>query len=269
MCSLRTSRCLGAIALAWLATLGLSSAARATTVTAQIDGDVVAGVPVRGSVTVQGAAQGSAVWTFLHRGEGLAWANGLFDPTRCPDKPWEGASFMTAAPGSDFTLPFSLDTTHTEEEFASVGRWWLCVIVGPPDAHSTPASAEARFSELLTARAPRAQLAVTAARWHARAHALTFRLRGSSETRGEVFRFLLPGRRRCPQSMPPLLQTPADLGSVGPPLDAAGPFNYSRRVTWRRDPPPPGIYRVCAYLFSDVANILMARSSRPVRVTSR
>jgi len=79
-----------------------------------------------------------------------------------------------------------------------------------------------------------ADLAVTAARWNARLHCLTFSLRGDSETRGSVERFWLRGAPPAHPSATVLFQTPADLGDIGPPSDAVGRFSSSRSVTWRR-----------------------------------
>jgi hypothetical protein len=235
--------------------------AAATTVTAQIEGEAIAGVPVKGSITVTGAPAGAWLWMSLHYGD-------------CPQLPYPITS-QGAVPGPDFTRPFELFQTDTDDDFLRAGRSSLCVVVGPPDEHhQQPAVIAGRADVPFTARAPRGDLAVTAARWNRRRHRLTFSLRGTSETKGDILRFLLPVRIRCPRTPPPLLQTPADLGSVGPPEDSPGPFSYTRRVTWRREIPPPGRYRVCAYLRSIASTggpnsrmIQLARASRLVRVT--
>jgi hypothetical protein len=160
--------------------------------------------------------------------------------------------------------------------FDSPGPWRLCVAVTTPNpAAPLQPTVHASAAPQLYARAPRGTLAVVAARWNARRHSLRFTLRGRSETRGEVERYLLPSRIKCPRQDPPLIGSPADLGSTGPPDSAPGRFRYTRTVTWRRFAPPPGRYRVCAYLISEAGTggrgsaIQMARASRLVRVKRR
>jgi hypothetical protein len=239
----------------------IPASAAATTVTAQVEDDVVAARPVEGNVTVTGAPSGARVWMVLHWGTSGCPALNTFSPT------------TTVAPGPDFTLPFKLEETDSYS-FHFTGPWLLCVSVATADNYGRAVEIVASTAPLLMARAPRGRLAVVAARWNARRHRLRFSLRGRSEARGTVYRFLLPGRAACPRKRPPLLQTPADLGSVGPPEDAAGRFSYTRTVTWRREVPPPGLYRVCAYLLSDAATgptrgsqIQISRASRLVRVS--
>jgi hypothetical protein len=248
-----------ALAAISLAAVFAPASAAATTVSVQVRGEVVAGVPVEGDVIVTGAPAGAEVLMILHRGTTECFAPSSFED-------------LAAAPGADFTLPFRFEQVEGDLPFSTTGPWRLCVAVTTRDAAGN-LTAAASTAPLLEARAPRGKLSVLAAHWNPRRHSLRFTLRGRSETRGAVERFLLPGRRRCPRKSPPLFQSPADLGSVGPPDSAPGRFRYTRTVTWRRLAPPPGRYRVCAYLISEAGTgsrgsaIQMARASRLVRVT--
>jgi hypothetical protein len=257
-------RWLPVVALLVAVLLLAPASATATTVTAQIEGEVVAGVAVKGTLVVTGAPAGAGIWIILHRGAGACPGPSMLDV------------YDAVASAADFTLPFSV--AHTDDDsldFDYTGPWLLCVTIATTDAYRRAVGVFATAVVALTARAPRGELTVTAARWNARLHRLTFSLRGDSETRGSVERFLLPRRVACPPKSPRVLfQTPADLGDLGPPADAAGRFSYTRSVTWRREIPPAGRYRVCAYLISEVATstargslIQMARASRLVHVS--
>lgn len=253
-------RCLRVAVVFVSALLFAPASANATTVTAEVEGEVIAGVPVKGKLVVTGAPVGAGVFLILHRGAGACSSAELYD---------------AVAPAADFSLPFSVDHTDDDSiDFRYTGSWLLCVTIATTAAHRGPVEVLATTTLALTARAPRGELTVSSARWNADRHRLTFSLRGESETRGSVERFLLPRRVACPKKSPgALLQTPAGLGSLGPPDQAAGRFSYTRKVTWRRQTPPPGRYRVCAYLISEAAGgttrgstIQMARASRHVRI---
>jgi hypothetical protein len=260
--------------------LGASASAQAATITAQLNGEQVAGVPLSVTVSVSGAPSGTTVYTAVDPAA-PAMSTYPVDPTRCPsshnDFGYPYGYFTDPderpVPGPDFTFTATLlDADIAGEEIAGPLR--LCVVlVEPRDSNNNLPPPLAAFSLPFTARAPRGSLAVTRARWSAATRTLTFAFAGSSESKGNVDRYLLR-TRRCPAQVPHSLdQTPAFLGELGPPQDAPGHFAFKRRLVARRAP-PPGTYRLCAYLESVAGTtqehyslILMARAHATVRIT--
>jgi hypothetical protein len=267
------------VAVSFLGT-GVASA-RATVISAAVNGDPVATKPISVTVSVSGAPTGDQIITSL-----LPAAPGMVsypnvDPTQCPHNGQFGypVGFWGHDERSISQPDFTFTTALGEDDIAGPLR--LCVFIvappGPPNYGWTPPLAA--FSTTFDLRAPRGTLRVSRVRWNARSRRLTFRYAGSSETEGHVRRFLVRSPARCPATVPNFLdQTPADLGELGPPDFKTGHFArrwaFTVRRTWsRRYAPPAGRYRVCAYLIAEAGTtqlhyslIEMARAHAPVRI---
>jgi hypothetical protein len=265
------------VAVSFLGT-GVASA-RATVISATVNGDPVATRPISVTVSVSGARTGDQIITSL-----LPAAPGMVsypnvDPTQCPhdDRQFGYPVGFWGDDQRSISQPdFTFTTALGEADIAGPLR--LCVFIvappGPPNYGWTPPLAAS--STTFDLRAPRGTLRMSRVRWNARSRRLTFRYAGSSESTGQVRRFLVRSPARCPARVPNFLdQTPADLGSGGPPDRGrfAGRFSFTVRVRWRGRLPPAGRYRVCAYLISDAGTtqlhyslIQMARTHAPVRI---
>lgn len=267
----------------FLGSLLVLPSAQAATITATINGDPIATVPISVTVNVTGAPIGTELWTTLYPAAPDMVPYPGVDPTQCPhDRSQYG--YLDGFWGYDHrsaSVPdFTFMTTLGQDNIAGPLR--LCVkLVDPPDRNNNYGPPLADFSAPFTARAPRGSLRLSRPRWSSADRRLTFRYSGASEGVGEVDRYLLPARRGCPANAPRSLdQSPADLGSTGPPAtDLAhfvpGTFRHEVKVRWRRRfRPPPGRYRICAYLISEAGTtelhyslIQMARARARIRVT--
>src|SRR5690348_8384958 len=138
----------GAALAILLGSLVIPPAARAATLTATINGDAVATVPLNVTVNVTGAPAGTEIWTMVYPAAADMVSYPGVDPTQCPrDRSqfgylngfW-GYDHRTAA-GSDFTFTTALGDDDT------AGPLRLCVkLVDPPDRNNNYGPPLADFS---------------------------------------------------------------------------------------------------------------------------